>query len=396
MFIDYNGGPASPNENLIPYYEKGGYSDTLRNLADVLILDQRGTGASEIRCSEYEKQQFSSQLFELEKIKDCLKEIGNSIDLSLYNSGTSVEDLEDVRSWLGIKKIDFHGMSYGTRIGLEYMRRYPENVSSLILTGTVSPEFGYATFLDVEIEKQLNKLIYRCKQDSICAANFPNFESQLFQIRDKLSSEPISVKLTNDQNDSVEIKVTDKIFQRLIGQLFLSGNKLEKIPHYVDEAFKGNFIPLLKGDQRRVNRIMGVYMSTFCPEDINNNIVNKELLENIFTKGEMGLMEVNACKEWPIFPTPSWLSLPLKGDAPVLLLTGEDDTQTPPRMAEKVKDQLPNAMHLIFPNQGHGWTDYSCWDILVYEFLENRNLSTLDTSCIGELIRPGFLLQQEK
>lgn len=392
LFIDYNGGPASPNENLISYYEKGGYSHTIRDLADVLIFDQRGTGASEIPCSEYIKQQFNSHLFEISKIKSCLKEIGNSIDLSLYNSGNSVDDIEDVRAWLGINKIDFHGMSYGTRIGLEYMRRYPKNVSSLILTGTVSPNFGYATFLDLEVEKQLYKLINRCNQDSICNAKFPEFNSQIFKIRDKLRVEPIFVSLENHQNDSLEIKVTDKIFQRLVGQLFLSGNKMERIPLYVNEAYKGNFIPLLEEDQRSISRIMSVYMSTFCPEDINNNTVNEELLKYTFTEGEMGLMEVNACNEWPSFPTPNWLSLPLRGEAPVLLLTGEDDTQTPPRMAEKVKNQLPNARHLVFPNQGHSWTDYSCWDKLVYEFLEKRNLSTLDTSCIHKIKRPEFKL----
>ena len=393
VFIDYNGGPASPNENLISYYEKGGYSHALRDIADILIIDQRGTGASEITCSEFDNVQFSSQLFNLEKIKTCLSEINGNVNLSQYNSGSSVEDIESVRSWLNIKTIDFHGMSYGTRIGLEYMRRYPEHVNSLILTGTVSPSFGYATFLDLEIEDQLKKLISRCKLDSTCNNAFPNFEVELYQVRDTLQKEHKIVRFPIAGRDSIDLLITEKIYQRLIGQLFLSGRKLEQVPLYVNESFKGNFIPLIKEDRRNVNRIMSVYMSTFCPEDIFNNPVNEEIFEGTFTKGEMGLMEVRACNVWPKLQTPEWLSKPLNGNAPVLMLTGLDDIQTPPRMAEKVKAQLANARHITFPEQGHGFTNYDCWDKLVYEFLKTGNFSQLDTTCIKELSRPEFMTE---
>ena len=346
-FLEYNGGPASPNENLRWLYEKGGPSHYLRQHADILIMDQRGTGASLIPCEAFSGLQLGSQLFHLKAIKACLAESREQVDLSQYNTDQSVEDLEEVRQWLGIPQIDFSGLSYGTRVVLEYMRRYPKRVRSMILSGTVSPTFGYAKHLDLEIEQQLQALINRCEADSACAQHFPNFRTNLYELKDQLKEKPLSLTLGIESQDSLQLSISDTLFVRMVGGLFLSGTNIETLPLLI-KAFR------------------------------------------------VGLMEVRACEEWQQFSTPTWLDQPLQGDAPVLLITGANDTQTPPRMGDNVQKALPNARHIVLPNEGHGLINYACWDTLVSQFLARENLWELETSCAQLGKRPAFELPEDE
>ncbi len=392
VFLEYNGGPASPNENLLFLYEKGGPSYYIRAFADILIIDQRGTGASEIPCAAYDDLQFSSHLFDLNLVKKCLEESQKSVDLSHYSTAASVEDIEAVRAWLNIPKLDISGLSYGTRTALEYMRRYPEKVGSMILTGTVSPSFGYARHLDFEIEKQLQTLIQRCEKDSACQKTFPDFGHSIYSLRDQLQVAPVTIGYTKSNGETINVFINDTIYVRMIGQLFLSGRNIEALPLLIHEFKNGNPKPLIKTNVQSSRRVMSLYLSQFCPDDIFNNPVNEEAYKDLFTYGEMGLMEVRACAEWLQLPSPDWLSKSLRGDAPVLLITGKMDTQTPPRMAEKVASVLKNSRHILLPQQGHALTAYDCWDHLVSQFLQSKNLQTIDTSCLQTLKRPNFKL----
>lgn len=52
---------------------------------------------------------------------------------------TAVKDLDVLRSVLGQEKLDYIGASYGTRLGYEYARQFPNNVGKFILDGVINP-----------------------------------------------------------------------------------------------------------------------------------------------------------------------------------------------------------------------------------------------------------------
>jgi hypothetical protein len=78
-FLDYNGGPGIPNEYLLSAYAEGGFSAKFRVVRNILIVDQRGTGASEIICSAYQSLTPSaySLLFDQNRVSNCLEETRN-------------------------------------------------------------------------------------------------------------------------------------------------------------------------------------------------------------------------------------------------------------------------------------------------------------------------------
>ena len=57
-----------------------------------------------------------------------------------------VRDLDAMRAAVGDAKLNFWGMSYGSRIGYVYAYRYPRRVRAIILDGPISPNGSWANF----------------------------------------------------------------------------------------------------------------------------------------------------------------------------------------------------------------------------------------------------------
>ena len=56
---------------------------------------------------------------------------------SFYTSADSADDIEALRIRLGVPRIALYAVSYGTRVAVEYARRYPERVERMILDSPV-------------------------------------------------------------------------------------------------------------------------------------------------------------------------------------------------------------------------------------------------------------------
>src|ERR1019366_6393546 len=54
-----------------------------------------------------------------------------------YTTQESVADVEAIRQAAGYEKLVLFGVSYGTKVALEYAERYPQNVEALVLDSVV-------------------------------------------------------------------------------------------------------------------------------------------------------------------------------------------------------------------------------------------------------------------
>lgn len=397
VFVDFTGGPGVSNDMLIDIYEEGAFAYPFREIRDILIVDKRGTGASRISCKALDTVSLNLDyyLYNPDLLKDCLEEVKNKVDLSKYNTASQVEDLETIRTWLNISKIDFHGQSYGTRVGLEYIRKYPNSISSAILTGSVPPDFGIFSHKAFEIERVLKKLVLRCESDSICQANFPDFRNELYSLRSDLKDNPINYVFKHKSNQKYELSISDTVFLGFVTSIFSGGTKLEKLPYLVHEASTGNFHPLIEANISSLPKFMPLHLSQFCPEEANRYTqLNFSSMDSLYSKGVAVRKTFQACQSWAEISTPEWITEPIGGNTPLLLFSGEDDVLTPPRMNAYIQNYFPNSQHIIFKDQGHSFTDWTCWDKLVYQFLESNAQEELDTSCVAEIVRPDFEVKE--
>ena len=87
---------------------------------------------------------------------------------------------------------------------------------------------------------------------------------------------------------------------------------------------------------------------------------------------------------------------PLEVDVPVLIFSGALDPSTPPRTGDQVAAALPDARHVVIPNEAHGiengWEE--CIEPQVVRFLRDPDLSRLDFDCVARIERPPFYIPE--
>src|ERR1044072_5023341 len=102
----------------------------LREIADVIAFDQRGTGYSKPNLGCYERLRIPLDVAPtraaaikelLENSRGCVsywRDI-QRVDLTAYNTNESADDLEDLRKALGVNQISLWTISYGTHLAFD-------------------------------------------------------------------------------------------------------------------------------------------------------------------------------------------------------------------------------------------------------------------------------------
>lgn len=106
--IILHGGPGLDHRYLRPAL------DTLADGHWVIYMDQRGSGLSDTELTP-------------ERI----------------NFDALLQDIERVRVWTGVEKVDILGHSWGTALAMHYALRYPESVNRMVLVSPVEPGSRY-------------------------------------------------------------------------------------------------------------------------------------------------------------------------------------------------------------------------------------------------------------
>ena len=127
----------------------------LREIADVIAFDQRGTGHSKPNLGCYDRLAMpldvapsrEAALKELRAERTQLRLVTGAtvqrVDLTGYNTNESADDLEDLRKALGAKQISLWSISYGTHLAFATMRRHPKSIHRAILAGIEGPDHTY-------------------------------------------------------------------------------------------------------------------------------------------------------------------------------------------------------------------------------------------------------------
>ncbi len=138
--FDLAGGPGAAATEGARFYAQQGKE--YRRRRDVVLVDQRGTGRSNPLSMPTKKtpQHYLSEMYPVDYVKSLRQTLEERADLTQYTTSIAMDDLDDVRDWLGYDRIHLLGTSYGTRAALVYMRQHPERVRTVTLFG-VAPTY---------------------------------------------------------------------------------------------------------------------------------------------------------------------------------------------------------------------------------------------------------------
>jgi pimeloyl-ACP methyl ester carboxylesterase len=373
-------------------------------LADrhVVLLDQRGTGASNrFNCPTPENIDPLMTTIDPQQAaamaRDCIAAVKDTHDVRFYSTEDAARDLDHVRQSLGAEQINLAGVSYGTRMGQIYAKRYPERVRSLLLDSVIPNELILGTEHSVNLEDVLKAQLGRCRDDAECGKLFSDPYATLRDLAAQLRANPRMAPGRDPRSGEAKDQPLTIGSLTTIARMFMySSETAGLLPLTLAEASAGRFEPMLAqaammSEDLGAQIATGVNWSVVCAEDAEH-FVPRPQDDDLLMGQDFIVMTINWCKEWPRREVPDDFHAPMTGSTPTLILSGEFDPVTPPRYGDQVVANLPNGRHLLVPGQGHSVMGRGCGPKLVDAFIDTADAKALEADCLKELTPAPFFL----
>jgi pimeloyl-ACP methyl ester carboxylesterase len=398
--FDLAGGPGASSAERADFY--AGPGKHYRHQHDMVCVDQRGTGKSNRLAIPREKtaSYYLSEMFPVDYIKEMRQALEKRADLTKYTTSIAMDDLDDVRAWLGYDKINLFGASYGTQAALVYMRQHPEHVRSAILLGLAPTDLKVPLHHSESAARAMDLLLGECERDASCHAAFPQIRDDWNNVLAQLEKQPARAEYSPPKNAKpTTVEIQRGVFGEKIRTWMYDRDKAARIPLIVHHAANGNFAPFLKeAIAPSIPDFVadGAYLSVTCAEDVP--FISQEEAAKLTAGNPFGnyrvFQQTRACGMWPRGEIPGDFLEPVSSNAPVLIFSGNMDPVTPPKYGEQVAMHLPNSRHVVIPQAGHGvdgLTDPGCIDRIAIEFLDKGDAKNLDVSCVERMKPPPFV-----
>lgn len=369
----------------------------------ILLLDQRGTGGShrlacplpdwrrEASLSAAEAQQLALQ---------CRDRLSATADLRHYTTSDAVRDIETLRKAVGAPQLNVAGGSYGTRVALEYLRRHPAQVRTLLLDSVVPPELALLQDHARNLEEALNAHFARCRADAACTQRFADPARTLARLRQQLAHKPQRVRF-NDPLDGRprEEWLTLDVLSAILRLFSYGPHTAALLPLLLDQVQQGQGGSLYAQAEQVYESLSdqlahGMELSVLCAEDADLLRPRREDADTLL--GNLAVDYAQAqCKVWPRGERPADFKQPVRAAVPTLLLAGEWDPVTPPRYAEQVAATLTRSRVLTARGQGHIVMNTGCMPRLIEKFVQSADPTPLDAACLDTLAPPPFWLSPQ-
>jgi pimeloyl-ACP methyl ester carboxylesterase len=369
---------------------------------DIVLVDQRGTGRSNpLECLEEDdslKAIAEPEEVALDTLKACLT--GYDADLRHYTTSIAMDDLDDVRAFLGYERINLYGGSYGTRAGLVYMRRHGDRVRGAVLDGVAPTNMRLPLFFARDVQRALDLLVADCAADAACNTAYPNLGARLRALIERIDTNPPLVPVVHPRTgERGELRMTARIVTNVFASALYVPVGASLIPAIVARAEENDFQGVLalaslmdSGAPR--NMSLGMQLSVICSEDaprITPDDVTEATAGSLFGPYVMTLQQ-RACAFWPRGAVNESFYEPVASAIPTLILSGEIDPVTPPEWGEAIAATLPNSLHLVMAGTGHTAGGTSCGLRIIRNFIAAGTIEGLDTSCANNAHRPPFFV----
>ena len=392
------GGPGQAASTM-----SGSLGDSpLRQDRDLVFMDQRGTGGSNtLDCTIYgppaDLQSYFHQFVPPARVRACRARLAATAAIEQYTTAASVEDLEAVRRALGYRAVNLVGVSYGTRLAMEYVRQFDDRVRAVVLDGPVPPSMAMPERFGELAQRSLDGVLDDCLADAACASAFPRIKEETRAVLDRLRQGPVRASVSYPRTAiRGDVSVTRDNIAEAIRYMTYSSSRAARLPLYLHEASRGNYSPLAQFLlERRAGGIFeGLYLSITCTEDLPFVSAGAaEADDPTYLGGYRVREQRDGCAEWARGRVPAWHQTPVSSMRPVLIFSGSRDPVTPPEGGDEIAKTLPNSLVVRVPGGGHspdGLAGVECLYRAEEKFLATADLRAVDTSCVKGIARRGF------
>jgi pimeloyl-ACP methyl ester carboxylesterase len=324
----------------------------------------------------------------------------------LYGSAAAADDIDAVRATLNVDKLDLWGDSYGTFLMPVYAARHPEHVRSIVLDGAfpiASDPWGRDVLHGV---RRVIGLV--CRRTHRCSGR--RVLAQIERLAGRLRRHPLTFTA---QSPIGPVSMT--LGERELANVTFGGGDPEVygvLPAAVDAALHHD-LALLKRmvTVSRINEVGGFLVdpthfsnaasaAVSCkdyprPYDLaappadRRSQYDRALAALASTDFrpfsadawlKTGIDAGPKCLDWPADPT---AGSPLRGlsmpDVPVLVQSGDLDTNTPVEQGRRAAAQFAHPIYAVVANVGHTPDLQRCGQLMAIDFI--RHLRTDPDRC---------------
>jgi pimeloyl-ACP methyl ester carboxylesterase len=381
-----------------------------RHRRDVVLVDQRGTGASNpLQCGDNGSGKNLGEMYPVEYVRECRRKLELIADLTQYTTPSAMDDLDDVRAWLGYEKINLIGLSYGTRAALVFIRQHAEHVRAAVLIGVAPTYSKLPMYHAPNAQRAMSLLFDECAADAVCSGAYPHAREELAQVLARLRRHPASVQYTLPTSKrEVSIKIRGDVFAEKLRSQMYDPAGARRLPFLIHRAVQGDFTPFLKmtiheddaaSTSSGFSIADGMYLSVTCAEDVP--FIDPREAERVNRGTFFGDYRVQqqrrACRYWRRAALPAGYAEPVTSNVPVLIFSGYMDPVTPPAWGAEVASHFPNGKNVVIRHHAHvpvALTNIECLDRVTLDFLQRASTANLDTSCLDLMLPPPFYVER--
>jgi pimeloyl-ACP methyl ester carboxylesterase len=350
---------------------------------DLVVFDQRGTGSSgPLACPALAGEAGIASIGQA--FERCATQIGPG--RGGYTTQETVADVEAIRQALGYRRLVLFGVSYGTKVALEYAEAHPQSVEALVLDSVVPPErddpFQLATF--AAMRPAFAQLCSR----RACAGIASDALGELARLSRSMRRHALSGYVYDGSGHRHRTAMSAVALLNLLAAGDLNPALRALLPASVTSALRGDPEPLLRLNllsEGAVPNVPGGPSSAASAEGVDEALfVDTTCEEQPFpwsrsaapaTRVAEALAALRAlpasafypfdasvewadsvlpgCAQWPnASPPPPPATAPLPS-VPTLILSGAQDLRTPTAGAEALARRIAGAQLLVVPYTGH-------------------------------------------
>ena len=384
-----SGGPGGP----LTVYADAQTKRPLGPNRDLILVDQRGTGASEpALCPGLDRDLVAAVAVDRESevtrravFAACREQaVASGIDLADFGTSVTVEDFERVRKALGIARWNVFGVSYGTTVAMTMLARHPDTIRSAVLD-SVNPPDPILPPWSLNVANAREAFFASCQREEACRSSFPDLAAVYRDVLKRLADRPPIIPFPHGMGrPDNRGPLTAALFAFVIGRLvyyptFYPG--LPRIVFAVHDGDPGPFTSVVSSlfaaeSDRRTGSRLSLRAAVDCrdrPRFHGPPPPPSDTLADMTTL--MGI-----CNDWTSLGPPPLV--PQGTDVPTLVLAGEFDPNARPADSRRVAEMIgPHATWVEFPGMGHSVRAFSpCGAGIVAAFIEDPD-QALNTSC---------------
>lgn len=319
-----------------------------------------------------------------------------------YDSATAADDVEAARRALGYERWNLFGISYGTRLALEVVRRHPDAVRSVVLDSAYPAEVDAYTTLVPGAQRAFGHLVESCEADPACAAAYPQLEARVAALYDSLEASPVDVTV---EHPTTGQPVTMRWDGTRVALAAFAGMYVPEIigaiPSLLAGMERGEFdlvsVAYLQATEAlAAGQAEGLYLSVECRErapfsDPGEVAAVAAAAPPWLVDAATFETQLSDCDAWQVPPAPPEVREVVRTDVPVLVLAGSFDPITPPAWGRQVADAQTTAWFFELPGQSHGVTGDPCAGEVMTAFLA-APATDPSQPCLAGLAGPSWVL----